>query len=234
MMSLIEAYPVEKASFFRNPNIGLYVFVNNYVAIVPPGIDPDLKRLLLDVLRVKKIIETKVSDISLIGVMIGGNDSGILLPRTIREEELNILKKEFEGNIEILKINANAIGNIILANSRAALVYKEIESETLKIIRETLDLEVVERGSLANILTIGSVGVVTNRGGIVHPDVSREELERLRELFRVPIDVGTVNFGIPFIRSGLLANDKGALVGSNTTGPEILRISKILGFGGVK
>jgi len=233
-MSLIEAYPVEKASFFRNSNIGLYVFVNNYVAIAPPGIDPDLKKLLFDILRVKKIIETKISDISLVGVMIGGNDSGILLPRTVREEELNILKREFEGNIEILKTNANAIGNIILANSRAALVYREIESDIIKIIKDTLDLEVVERGSLANIPTIGSVGVVTNRGGIVHPDVSREELERLKELFKVPIDVGTINFGIPFIRSGLLANDKGALVGGNTTGPEILRISKILGFSGLK
>lgn len=232
-MSLIEAFPVEKASFFRNPNIGLYVFVNNNVAIVPPGIDPELVRSLRDVLRIEKIIETKISDISLVGVMVGGNDRGLLLPRTIREEELEIIKREFDGNIEVLRINANAIGNIVLSNSRAALVYRDIDDETLKVIRDVLEVEVVERGAIAGIPTIGSLGVVTNRGGIVHPDTSREELERLRELFGVPIDVGTVNFGIPFVKSGLLANDKGAIVGINTTGPEILRISKILGLGGV-
>jgi len=73
--------------------------------------------------------------------------------------------------------------------------------------------------------------VVTNRGGIVHPDASKKDLEFLQEFFKVPIDVGTVNFGVPYVRSGLVANDKGAIVGLNTTGPEILRISRILGMG---
>ncbi|MEZ0290411.1 MAG: translation initiation factor IF-6 [Sulfolobales archaeon] len=232
-MSLSEVFQIEKASYFRNPNIGVYIYANNKIAIIPPGTDPDLKELLREVLRVEKIIETKISDLSLIGVMISGNDRGLILPKTIREEELRVIRESFDGNIEILRINANAIGNLIVANSRGALVYKDADSEVIKVVKNVLEVEIVERGELANIPTVGSIVVVTNRGGVVHPDVSRREIERLSEIFGVPFDNATVNFGISFVRSGLVANDKGALVGSNTTGPEILRISKILGIKGL-
>lgn len=231
-MNSLNAFVIEKASFFRNPNIGVYVFASNRIAVVPPGIDEDLRKLIMNVLRVEKIIETKISDTSLVGVMIAGNDKGLLLPKTIKEEEYRVLKKEFDGNIEILEISANAIGNIVSANSRAALVYRDADNEVVKKIKDVLEVEVVERTIIAGVPTIGSVMVVTNRGGIVHPDASKKELDFLREFFKIPIDVGTVNFGVPFVRSGIIANDKGAIVGINTTGPEILRISRILGVGG--
>ncbi|MGC9147999.1 MAG: translation initiation factor IF-6 [Sulfolobales archaeon] len=230
-MSSLKEFLVEKASFYRNPNIGVYIFVNNEIAIVPPGTESDLKKLLRNVLRIEKIIETKISDTNLVGVMIGGNDKGILLPRTIKDEEYQLIKREFSGNIKILETSANAIGNIILANSRAALVYKEADAEIIKTIKDILEVEIVERAVIAGIPTIGSLGVITNRGGVIHPDASKKDLDFLREFFKVPVEVGTVNFGVPYVRSGLVANDKGAIVGINTTGPEILRISKILGFG---
>ena len=62
-------------------------------------------------------------------------------------------------------------------------------------------------------------------------DASDEELRRLSEFFEVPVDIGTVNFGVAFIRTGLVANNYGALVGEKTTGPEILRITKALSIG---
>ena len=40
---------------------------------------------------------------------------------------------------------------------------------------------------------------------------------------------GHVNGGIPFMPSGILANDNGVVIGSLTTGPEVLIISSILG-----
>jgi len=41
-------------------------------------------------------------------------------------------------------------------------------------------------------------------------------------------NVGTVNRGNIFVRSGIVANSKGALVGYETTGPELLRIQSAL------
>ena len=57
---------------------------------------------------------------------------------------------------------------------------------------------------------------------------SLEELETIKDVLKIQMDVGTINGGIPFIRSGLLANDNGAVIGNMTTGPEILIISNAL------
>ena len=40
--------------------------------------------------------------------------------------------------------------------------------------------------------------------------------------------IGTINHGVPFIGSGLVANSKGALVGDLTTGIELGRIEEAL------
>ena len=223
------AIAIEKADIAGNPNIGVYVFANNELAIVPPIVDPRFEEILLRVLRIEKIVRTKVGDTVLPGVMVAGNDKGILIPRTVRDEELRAIKDNFSGNIAVIKAPPNALGNIVVSNSRAAMIYRDLDDGTAKLIKETLDVEVVVRGTIAGLVTVGSAAVVTNRGGVVHPDAGEDELKQLSELFKVVFDVSSVNFGVFFVRSGIVANDHGVIVGSRTTGPEILRISRILG-----
>jgi translation initiation factor 6 len=222
---------IEKADILGNPNIGIYVFANNEIAIAPPIIPPDFEELLIGTLKVKHVIKTKISDTILPGVMVAGNDKGILAPRTIKDEELKAIKEGFSGNIAIIKAPPNALGNIIVANSRAAMIYKDLDDETAKLIMDTLEVERVVRGTIAGLVTVGSAAVITNRGGLVHPETRQDEIEYLSQLFKVNIDVSSVNFGVFFVRSGIIANDQGVIVGSRTTGPEILRISRILGGG---
>jgi translation initiation factor 6 len=74
--------------------------------------------------------------------------------------------------------------------------------------------------------------VATNRGILVHPRVSEAELAEVEDLFRLPVDVGTVNFGSPLVGSGILANSRGYAAGDETTGPELGRIEDALGFMG--
>jgi len=52
----------------------------------------------------------------------------------------------------------------------------------------------------------------------------------VEELFKLPVDIGTVNFGSPLVGSGILANSKGYVVGLDTTGPEISRIEERIGL----
>jgi translation initiation factor 6 len=222
---------IEKIDILGNPNIGVYIFANNEVAIVPPIVDQVLEEILIKTLRVRTVIKTKIADTILPGVMLAGNSKGILVPRTIRDEELREIKSGFSGNISVIKAPQNALGNIVVANSKAAMIYRDFDDETAKIIRDTLEVGSVVRGTIAGLVTVGSAAVITNRGGIVHPDAKREEIMYLSQLFGVAMDVTSVNFGVFFVRSGVVANDYGVIVGSRTTGPEILRISRILGGG---
>jgi translation initiation factor 6 (aeIF-6) len=84
----------------------------------------------------------------------------------------------------------------------------------------------VRKGTIANVVAVGSAGVVTDFGGLVHADASQDEVADLEKLFKIKIEIGTVNFGNAYVKTGLVVNRNGILVGSETTGPEILRIQQ--------
>ena len=55
-----------------------------------------------------------------------------------------------------------------------------------------------------------------------------EERKTLETVFKVPIDVGTINCGVPYVGTGLIANSHAAVAGSMTTGPEMFIIGNAL------
>ena len=163
--------------------------------------------------------------------MLSGNNYGLIVPRNIEDEELEKLKKSVRDmNILVLNSRNNAVGNLLVANDKAALVYPYIEEHLLAPLSDVLGVEVLKT-SIAGVPTVGSVLVVTNRGGLVHPDATENEISELTKHLGVPVLTGTVNFGVSFVRTGLVANSKGAVVGEDTTGPELARIQMALGGG---
>ncbi len=217
---------IERLSIFGNDNIGVYIFANDRFAVVPKGVEPKVISAIKNALGVE-VIECKICDTIIIGVMVAGNNNGILLPRTVREDEFRTLKNNLDAVVEVLPSHSTALGNVILANDRFALVHPELEDLAIKVVKDVLNVD-VERGTIASIPTVGSAAVITNKGGLVHPDITPEEANYLSSKFGVQVDVGTVNFGVSFIRTGLVANSRGAIVGDSTTGPEIMRIQQAL------
>ncbi len=224
---------LNKLSIHGNVNIGIYIFANDVFAIVPKGVDKKVMDVVAETLNVD-VIDARVSDLSIIGVMIAGNNNGLILPRIIKESEIYDLKRalaKYDINIAVVESKYTAIGNLVLANDNAAIVYPGFEEDVLDTIKETLGVETIVKKYIAGIPVVGSVGVVTNKGGILHPGTSDSELDELEKIFKVPLMTGTVNFGVVFLRSGLVANTHGVLVGENTTGPEIVRIQEALRVG---
>ena len=88
----------------------------------------------------------------------------------------------------------------------------------------------VHRRTIAGLKTVGMAGTATNKGLLVHPRATAQELAFLEDIFELPVDVGTTNYGTPMVGSGLLANSKGYVAGSKTTGYELGRIEGALGF----
>ncbi|HIQ24088.1 MAG TPA: translation initiation factor IF-6 [Pyrodictium delaneyi] len=220
---------IEYMNVHGNPNIGVYIFANNRIALVPPTITEKDKKKIADVLDVE-VVAVKIADMIINGVMIAGNDKGLLLPRIVKPEEYDSLR-EYIGDkirLEVLEIRQTALGNLIAANNYGALVSPTIDKSAVEKIKQVLGVEAVYQRHLADIPTVGSMIVVTSRGGVVHPGISEEEIKLLSNIFRVEFATATVNFGLYFVKAGLVANDKGALVGDETTGPELMRIQQAL------
>ena len=220
------AFIVERITLYGSSSIGVFIFANNDVAIVPVDTPLKVEKTIEEILNVR-IIKASIMNSVLIGVLMTGNSHGILLPKHTLEKEIDIIKQGLgDINIGILPCKKNAIGNIVLANDKAAIMDPEIDKRIMRIIQDILDVEVTPM-RIAGHSLVGAVATVTNNGMMVHPLATEDEIKYLMELFKVKVDVGTVNRGSPFIRSGLVVNDKGALVGFDTTGPEIMRIHQI-------
>jgi translation initiation factor 6 len=218
-------FEIEAISVFGNPNVGVYIFANDDFAIVPPGLKEQTLKKIERALRVR-IVEAKVADSTLIGLFVSGNNHAVIVPSIIKEYELEKLKKEVDLPVKVVHSKLTAMGNIILCNDKFALLHPDMK-RWLEEVSKTLGVP-AETGTIAHVPTVGSVAVINDKGGIVHPDASDEELDELEKKFQVRLDVGTVNYGVPYVKTGLVANNKGAVVGELTTGVEMARIVQAL------
>ncbi len=214
------------AEISGSPNIGVYSKATDNYLIVPSKIATK------DYLKIGNILNTKIvnsfiGDSILIGVLVAANSHGILLPHYALKNELNCLIKETGVNVKKIESRKTAIGNLILANDNGAIIDEQLnEPNIVKTISDILNVEVVS-GTIINLPYVGSLAIATNNGVLAHPMIQETEKSLIEEVLRVPVERGTVNGGVPYVSSGMIANINGVVVGDQTTGPELFIISNL-------
>jgi translation initiation factor 6 len=214
------------ASIVGSASIGVYSLANEKILVVPKMVPLKKADRMAEWLKVK-LVHTSISGSVLAGALVCANSNGILLPNSVRDEELAAIKSSFEGNITVMETKKTAYGNIVLANDRGAVVDPRLKETEIKQIAETLGVDAVA-GEIAGLPYVGSLAVATNKGVLAHPLLKDEEKKLLADVFKVPVDVGTVNCGVPYVGTGLIGNSRAALAGSMTTGPEMFIIGNAL------
>ncbi len=216
---------VAKMDVYGNSNIGLFGFANDSFCLVGNVFRKKEIKILKDVLKVP-IIKTTLVGTSLIGIFSVGNSNGILIPKNSYEEEIKVLEKKL--NVLVLETKFTALGNLILTNDNGCIISKKLKKE-----KETIEnfLRVrVEIGEIAGLDLVGSLGIANNKGCLVHSKATKEEIKLIEKILKVPVKPGVVNFGSPWVSSGIITNSNGFVVGNLTTGPEIGNIDEALGF----
>ena len=207
-------------------NVGVYSLATDEIVIIPKYVPVKKAERLAQWLRVK-LIHSAIGDSVLIGALACANSNGILLPNYVRQEELDDIKSVFKGNIAVMETKKTAYGNLVLANDRGAVADPRLKETDIRKISDTLGVETVA-GEVAGLPYVGSLAVATNKGVLAHPLLSDSEKKLLEDTFKVPVDVGTVNCGIPFVGAGMICNRYTAIAGSLTTGPEMFIIGNTL------
>jgi translation initiation factor 6 len=221
--------PLYRSNLFGSPNIGVYALTTNTCTILPHGTTTRTSNRFEKYLE-NATVRTEIGGTRLIGVMAAANTNGIVLPQFVTDDEIATIASFHSGNLQRVDCRLTAFGNLLLANDHGAIASEILadEREAMRRIRETLDVEVAP-GRVAGLPYVGSLAVATNTGVLAHPLLTEDEKRLIRDVLKVPVDVGTVNGGLPFIASGLLANDHGAVMGGLTTGPEIVMITSVYG-----
>ena len=217
---------IHKYDVYRSPNVGLFTRTNDKTLLLPFGFAETKTKRLKEYLDVEEIIYVSIAGTRLMGPMTVMNNNGILLPSTVSDEEIQILKQT-GLNVERLKSKFTAIGNLISANDKGAIVSNLFSEEVDEDIKDTLGVP-IQRMSIAGFVQVGSMVVATNAGAIVHPNANDAEINRISETLQIEAEPATVNGGSPFLASGIIANFSSVIVGGLTTGPELIMISRAL------
>ena len=91
--------------------------------------------------------------------------------------------------------------------------------------RQVLDIELIQK-KIAGFHQVGAVMATSTTGGIVHPETDEEDVKIIKNILGVNVEPATINGGLPFLSSGILANSKSMVVGSLTNGPEIMMLTR--------
>jgi translation initiation factor 6 len=214
------------SSIVGSPSIGVYSLATENIVMIPRMVPKQKAQEYADWLNAK-LAYTSISGSVLTGALTCANSNGMLLPSSVREEELTEIRGVFDGTITIMETKKTAYGNLVLANDKGAVADPRLKEADIKKIAETLGVEVMQT-EIAGLPYVGSLGAATNKGVLVHPLLKEEERKILEQALKVPVDVGTINCGIPYVGTGLIANSTAAVAGSMTTGPEMFIIGNAL------
>ncbi|HKO41434.1 MAG TPA: translation initiation factor IF-6 [Nitrososphaeraceae archaeon] len=215
---------IYKYAFYKSPNIGIFVKCNDQLIVLPLGFAPTKTTMLSQYLEVTDNIYVSIADTRLLGPMMVMNNNGILVSYITSDEEINILKEKSQLNVERLKSKYTAIGNLIATNDHGAIV-SPLCDDVKTQIQDILGVSVISM-RISGYIQTGALIVATNKGAAAYPNASDDEIKTISDILNVNVEPITINGGIPFLASGIIANSKSVVVGNMTSGPELIMLSR--------
>ncbi len=222
------AKKVSLLEFENNPNIGLYMFVNDKFCLLGAEVEEDVKKEIKNILNVP-IYKISMLGTDLVGVFVAGNNDKIFIPEVFDYEMELMDKIAKDHDVELIVINdkVNTFGNNFCVGDDVILASKDYKTEFLQDLADI---------SGYNILPIGT-NEFRGAGGIARFIdgkffVSQElDEEDFTDIIDKVGGVGTINAGSNFIASGVIGNKNGLLIGSLSSTIEIQGV--VEGFDGL-
>jgi translation initiation factor 6 len=214
--------PIALSDIFGDPNVGIFSFANEKLAVLPAGVSQKKLATYEQALGVEAY-GVGIADSRLVGIYAVGNSNSLLVPYITTEDELKML--ESTGvNVVVVEEKRTALGNVILCNDYGAVLDPRLKPSTTEAVENALKVPVAT-STIGGLPQIGSLATASNKGVLANPIIRDSEKKQIAETLNVEVHSGTVNAGVPYPRSGVVVNSKGAIVGSNTLGAELIAVS---------
>ena len=212
---------------YRSPNIGIFLRTNDKSVLIPKGVAASKSKKVAESLGVAPCF-ISVEGTRLLGPLIAMNNKGILVSRMIEDYEAKEIASQTGLTTERLKSKYTAVGNLVAANDNGAIVSPILDPAAVAQVKDVLDLAEVHRMAFKDYTQVGALVVATNRGAAVYPNFTEHEVGEIGAILEVEPYPTSINGGVPFLSSGLVANSANAIAGNLTTGPELVFLTRAL------
>ncbi len=224
---------VESIDIKGDVNLGLMIYANDKFALIPKTIDEKTIKIIKDILKVP-CYNVSIAGTPLVGVFLNGTSDKILVPEIVFDKELEELHKiGKEHGVEFLKFESEltCLGNNMLISNEQALLNPDYTEEEVKKVEKLLGVK-AQTTMIAEIEIVGAAVIINQdkKKALVHREASNEDIKLIEKTFGVEVETGSVNMGSPYIKSGIVCNKNGFLIGLESGGPEITNADQALGF----
>jgi translation initiation factor 6 len=152
--------PVILSDIFGDPNVGIFSFANEKIAVLPAGTSNGKPASFKEALGIEAY-GIGVADSRLVGIYLSGNSNSILMPYIATDEEISRLRST-GVQITIIDERRTALGNIILCNDYGAVVDPRLKPKTVSAIEKALKVP-VKTATIGGLPQIGSLATASNK-----------------------------------------------------------------------
>jgi len=204
---------VKKADYIGIPSIGIVMHMFEDFLLASKSEKNNIERINIDIK--KYYIESPIVSPYFIEY-----NNGIIISSNAPEELKNILKNHFDI-IEIDFIE-NLIGNIFLIGKNG-IIYSYGKERDVKRISEKLSLPAYK---IKTKYLFGSISKLYNNKLLISQELNDKIIEKVKEITGYSLDIGSINFGSPYLRYGIEINKEYLIIGKYSTGHEIVKVEE--------
>ena len=223
----MEKGKVSLMEFESNPNIGLYMFVNDKICLLGMPVTELKKKEIEDVLKVP-VHMISVLGTELVGVFIAGNDDYLFVPDMYdyELEKIRSIAEKAKMKVIVLNDKLNTLGNNMCVGEDIIIINSDYSVSFMAALKKSTDYEIFKFKN-SEFKSAGGLMVHIKNRYYVSQEVNEDEIKPILKKIK---GVGTVNKGAAFVASGVVGNKNGLLLGSACSTVEIQNIVEALDF----
>ncbi|MFZ8800643.1 MAG: hypothetical protein ACO2ON_00465 [Candidatus Nanopusillus sp.] len=204
---------VKKADRISIPSIGIVMHMFEDFLIASESEKNSIEKMNID-------IKKYYIELPIITPYFIEYDNKIIISSNASGKLKEVLKKHFD--IVEIDFMENLIGNIFLVGKNG-IIYSHGKEKDVKKISEKLSLPAYK---IKTKYLFGSISKLYNNKLLISQELSDKIIEKVREITGYIVDVGSINFGSPYLRYGIEINKEYLIIGKYSTGHEIVKVEE--------
>ncbi|BFI73575.1 hypothetical protein YN1_5620 [Nanoarchaeota archaeon] len=204
---------IKKANDIETPSIGLILHLFDDFLIANIKEKNKIEKLGID-------MNKYYIDSPIISPYFIEYDGKIIISKNSPDELKKILKEKFD----LIEINTieNLIGNLYIIGKNG-IIYSKGKEKDVEILSKVLSLPAyrIKMKYLA-----GSISKIYKNKLLISQEIDDKIIEKIGEISGYKIDIGSINFGSPYLRYGIEINKDYIIIGKYSTGHEIIKIEE--------